>query len=374
MSNRAVIMLIITCHFSSEPMTSLETASTSVGGGLAKSVFLPHNNETITCLKSLKKESESRNLQDLLNEEPTKMGRVCTQVRLASTINSRHEVIEGCANITVLLRTIVEFDVTDNDPKNVPFLHYMARTVALMVSGREYRQFELRYTCGSRMNYIVWNLLDRTMTSFLKTLTNETGIASALPDLHESQVANIPTSHLLAAYSTLDRGMDTVQNVITDAECMEVTSIWKNSKFARDNVWGNPKRPAYNNPGDHQYDPYNDREGGHTPKRGRTGSKEPNWIQGPINRTVPGPLALPQRHDYPRGERFLCAGALRNNSKGCGARETCTLNHDPMHKWSKVLVRFMDDFMRTQKGQSWNPNIATAEILGMKYSTNRGKV
>ena len=367
-------MLMITCTFSIEPMTSLETSSMSVGGGLATSVFLPHNNKTITCLKSLKKESESRNLQDLLNEEPTKMGRICTQVRLASTINSRHEVIEGCANITVLLRTLVDFDVVDNDPKNVPFLHYMARTLALMVSGREYRQFELRYTCGSKMNYIVWNLLDRTVTSFLKTLSNETGIASAIPNLQDSQVANIPTSHLLAAFSTLDRGMDTVQNVITDAECMEVTSIWKNSKFARDNSWGNPKRPAYNNPGDHQWDPYNDRDGERTPKRGKTGKNEPFMFQGPITRTVPGPLGLPQRHDYPRGERALCGGTLRNNSRGCGARETCTLNHEPMHRWSKVLVKFMDDFMRRQKGQEWNPKIATAEILGMQYNKSRGKV
>ena len=85
-------------------------------------------------------------------------------------------------------------------------------------------------------------------------------------------------------------------------------------------------------------------------------------------------MPLPKDHEWPAGEKPLCAGKLRNKSRGCGKPNTCTLNHDPASSWSAVLMEFMKQWVDKHACLAWNPFVVTPEMIGMAYSKSPSKV
>ena len=206
------------------------------------------------------------------------------------------------------------------------------------------------------LHYWTFNLLDRVQTTIFKVLEDEGSITAASPSLGNAKVDQINISHARMAKRTLNNGLATLASVLADAETLEVVTLYKNSKFyeatqARHHAASGNGHPS---PADHNPNKKTKREQIEKPRK-----------PGPINTSVQF-VVMPTT--WPSGETPLCAGTLRNLSKGCGNPATCTKSHLHISKWSKKMLDFMKAHVKTNADTlSWNHKFATAKIMGLKY-------
>ena len=96
----------------------------------------------------------------MLEEDPIRVSRTCTNVRLTSKIDNGHVLVKCAANITVLALTIAQYNVQGVDPNDVTLFHLAACNIAITARLREYRQYQTLYQGGSVLHYWTFNLLD----------------------------------------------------------------------------------------------------------------------------------------------------------------------------------------------------------------------
>ncbi len=77
---------------------------------------------------------------------------------------------------------------------------------------------------------------------------------------------------------------------------------------------------------------------------------------------------MPKDHEWPEGEKPLCAGKLQDGIKGCGRPNSCAFNHAYPNAWSPALMKFMKAHVDKHECLKWNYNDVTPEMLGMQYS------
>merc|ERR1712216_535468 len=104
-----------------------------------------------------------------------------------------HAVFGTCSNITVLLGTLVSFDVESLDQDKVPFLHYAARKLAIAISSRNYDTFQSSQSNPAKFNYYVFGVIDRFMNAIARTLQDESAIVAAMPANGNSLESSIST-------------------------------------------------------------------------------------------------------------------------------------------------------------------------------------
>ena len=356
-----VLNMILKCSFSNAPITDLQAAAKKTAAGCHTGYFLPHGPELLLKEESMKEETSMRENQILMGEDPSRTSRVNTKTICTTSIRDRHVLIECCANITVLLATLVTFDHTSVTDGDTPFIQCAARKIGLFLSCKEYRAYTNRSMCSAPMNYFVFNVLDRTLSMYYKILNDESAINAARPGNATSNSSRISTKTFAMATTCLDNGLDRLINICADAETLEEPLVFKTSPF--NNAKPAPaiqapptKRPALQPPTERD------------PKKSKDEKKGKGKIQGAF---IVKNGFIPMPEEWPDGEVGLCPGQLRDNSVGCrkGKRAGgCTLNHDPPVKWSKKLLAQMKDWVENHDTISWNYALASPQLLGLTYA------
>ena len=220
--------------YATEPLTDLEANAKATGATFTSAHFLPHGKEIEAILAELKKRSIERTVQEAMHEDPTKMSRMGTKTVCAAAIKDEHSLITMCANITVFLQSLTSFDTDSVDPDKVPFLHYAARKVGLALSSKEYRHYLDKSHCHGKLHYYVFNVIDRTLTTYFKVLECKSSIAAASNE--GANPAGLNANHATMANSCLDHGLQTVMNVCAEAETLKDTAIYSASVYASFNT------------------------------------------------------------------------------------------------------------------------------------------
>jgi len=304
-----------------------------------------------------------------VGEDPTKMNKISTKTVVTSVIRCERQIVTACANATVLTNTLVEHDVVDLDPTKSPFLHLAARKLAVALSSTDCVEYMSRYACNACMHYYAFGLLNRTHCIFLKVLKDEGAIRVTMPRNGTPTAAAINVATFKMAHNTLNKGIDTLIEVFSNAKELEKNTMYLSSIFSEES------QKAYaaslkRSPEIHAPDP--DHKSKRQKKKDLKEAAEkraPNI--GPLICATKSPIPLPT--EWPAGETPLCPAILRHGSKGC-TRRGCQKSHQRVDGWSKALIKFMISFVSKTADISWNLAVATPDILGLKFSQTAVKV
>lgn len=302
-----------------------------------------------------------------MGEDPTKTNRVSTKPICTSIIKDWMAVFGGCANATVVMNTLVDFDTESIEDDKVPFLHYAARKIALFISSPDYLKHLQQCECKAKFNYFMFSILDRTLTTFSQVLKHEDSITAATPSQGNSTADGVNTSWFKSASIALENGLLTANQITIGAQTLDSVAIYTNSVFGEAKVAA--AAPAAAAAGTPAKRGNRDNNAGGTAKKLK-GQERNGPNVGALNCSARELLVLPPASDYPQGERALCAGRLRNNSQGCRSRDTCKLNHASPDAWSPALLEFMKAHVAKTDSLTWNYSAASPELLGMVHASN----
>ena len=356
----AVPSLLLNCCMDDEIISDLEGYARARNTSFSTAHFIPHGHEVLKQAKGRNASSASdRVLQDMMGESSLKTTKVDTTTICEGKIRGPDVVVGTCANITAVLLALVDFDPTSVDPKEVPFLHYVSRTIALIHTSREVRAYRKKRPCNALSNYYVFNVINRMMVTTSKVFRDEESIAAACPTATSTDQRTVSSSPFDIALKAFSKSIDHIRGFAGEAETCDVTDVWKSSEFNMDHVA--PPRTKRGRDRD-------DAEDESPSKKARGGDPRCVIVFG--NKM----LKMPKDEDYPAGEKPLCAPNLRNGSKGCKNRN-CKCNHAGPKKWSKALMEFMKEWMAADNHgtMKWNPVVMTPEILNLTYSNNKSK-
>ena len=359
-------MMLIRAIISTTPITNLVAAATGVQASFNSAHFLPHGHDTVEQMTDIAAAASQRQMQTLLDETACKMNKVVSKNIVTSTINSVRVVVGACANTTVLAQTLVDFDATALDESKAPFLHIAARKIAILLTSKETVEFTRKHECNADLHYYAFGLFDRTQAIVAKVLNDEGSIRAANPRNGNGNAADVNAAHYRMAANTLEKGMATMIEVIAEAESLVPNSMYTHSIFspaskALLSAAAAKRRaplvlPHHEGPSD-------------VKKRKKDPAAPKATNVGPLNVKTTAILNLPT--EWPDGEIPLCPATLRNGSRGC--RRECKKNHKGPAKWSKALLAHMIEHVKSDPDLTWNSNVATPEILGLKLSST-GKV
>ena len=349
----AVPMCILRGYVAESPITDLVAAAKGQQASFNTAHLLPHGHEVTAAVDAVAQAANRRMVQSLLDEAPSKTNNVITKSICTSTIGSMGTCVGALANTTALLLTLVSFDPTSDEMENVPFLHYAARRIAVVVTSKEYIWYAKKHVCNANIHYYVFNLFNRVHATASKVLMDEGSIAAASPGNGDALKGVVNKSYLVLANASLNRGLEHIKNVCADAVIVEEVAIFTHSVFGRtaSTASGTPKR-------------HSDEAGGNAqePKKVKkekvaktVNSRAINCINGQM-------INMPTT--WPDGETPLCGGVLRNGSKGC-KNPKCSRNHDKPPAWSKALIQHMKSHVKADKNLTWNPLVMTPDILGL---------
>ena len=351
-SSATLVFLLKSMH-STTPITDLEATAKATASCFHTANFLPHGLEVAYLVSDLRRQSSMRAVQTAMGEDPSRMSKINTKGVCTSTIADHHAIISMCGNVTTFLLTLCKFDATSIDAKDVPFLHYVARRVGLLAASIDMRKYLDRTPCHAMLNYYIFNVVDRTFTTYFRLLEDEQSINAARPDNGAAQLSLINLSHVTMASNCLESGLTTIANICAEAETVKETSIYTNS------VYHIAATPITKRKPEEQTTPRD-------PKRPKTpGQRNVGWFIMKGKKTMPWPT---KREDWPQGETPLCAAKSRHGSHGCRNPSTCELNHKPPKAWSATLFEFMKKHVAAHDELSWNPDVVNPEMIGMQYS------
>lgn len=306
-----------------------------------------------------------------MGEDPTKTNRVNTKPICTSIIKDWLAVFGGCANATVVMRTLVEFNTASIEDDKVPFLHYAARKIALFISSPQYLKHLQQCDCKAKFNYFMFSILDRTLTTFSQVLKHEDSITAAAASSGNSKASEVNTAWFKSASLALENGLLMASQVTIGAHTLDAVAVYTNSVFGETKAKVPAAAAAVHVPSGPAKRTTAAATGDNAAKkqkkelRGNNGKNVGAFICKACDL-----MPLPSPGDYPQGETALCAGKLRNESHGCRNPATCKLNHGLPHTWSKALLGFMKTHVANTACLEWNYAVASPELLGMVHSTN----
>ena len=362
-------MFILRSTMATSPIMDLKSSANGAQASLNTAHFLPHGFESADAAADVAAKASLYNMQKLLGEDPTKMNRVTTKTVVTSVIRSERQIVTACANTSVLTHTLVDHDVVELVASKAPFIHMMARKIAMALTSRECMEYITKYQCNAKLHYYAFGLLNRTQCIFYKVLKDEGSIRAASPRNGNAHSKSVNLSSFQMATTTLDKGIETLLEVFANAKELELNSMYTNSVFSE------ASQTAYaaslqkrKLPDAFAGDPEN--------KSRKQLKREQDKLKlvknvGAIVCTTKNPLSLPS--DWPPGEIPLCPATLRNGSKGC-TRGNCTKNHTKIEHWSKALIKCMISHVDKSPELIWNKAVATPDILGLQLNKIPKKV
>ena len=371
-----VLTLIANAMLSDAPIKDLAQVCTSAAWGLTVGTFLPPNKEAVAAVSEIEDEGKRRELQLLMGEHSSKTKSVSMKMQHSSVIGDRWEIVACCANVSAMCHVLCKFNIQSIDYNEAPHLHVAARKIALAIHSGDYTSFHEDHPSKvPKLNYHCFGLFDRTMVTGGKVLKEEQAITAAMPGRGGG---TINPDHAILAKRTLEKGITGIAGILRAAETLESTDAYKNSPFGK----AARKRRDGTADEDNEDDSSGDEEHGTRPSRGTkrhssagdVGSrkKKPKNIGPIIVQKGMKYLPMPDDKDFPKGETPLCGAKLRNGTKFYGVNTcgnpNCERNHDAIAKWSKNLIKFMIKHVDDTQGISWNPEVATPKILGLKLN------
>lgn len=238
--------------------------------------------------------------------DPSHVDRMSEKGICASTICDRHTIISMCANITTLLLTFTDFDSTSITQDDVPFLHYVAHRIALFSASKEMRDYMDRTPCHTKLNYYVFNVVDRTLTTFFEVLNDEQSINAARIENGGALAGQVNKTQVIMAATCLELGIKTLTSVCAGAEVLKDVEVYENSVFHAFATLA--KRTVDNN--DDQSS---------TQKDSKRKKKDKNAVKnGGAIHCSKNMMSIIPKDSWPKGEKVLCMGKLRDGSRGCG--------------------------------------------------------
>jgi hypothetical protein len=359
----AVPSLLLNCSLDTDIILDLETFARSRNTSFSTAHFIPHGYGVLQQARGLTSTTNERNIQSLMGESTTKTTKVDTTTLCEGKIDGPEAIVGMCANITAALLTLVDFDPSSTKQKEVPFLHWISRSIALAHTSKDVRDYRKKRQCNALSDYYAFNVINRMMVTTAKLLQDEESITAASPKNASARRGDVQTKHFDIAGKAFTKSMDHIRGYAGDAETCDVTDIWKSSMF---NVTTGHAEAAGNK---------RDRDrGGDEEDRESPAKKKGNADPRPVIVFGSKLLKMPNEEDYPDGEKTLCAPALRNGSRGCKNRD-CKKNHLGPKKWSRALMGFMKAWMAEDDRctMKWNPEVMTPTVLNMEYSNDKAK-
>ena len=346
------------------PIVDLKLSASGPQSSFNTAHLLPHGFESAEMIKAVGAAASLHNLQKMVGEDPTKMNKVTTKTVVTSVIRSERQIVTACANATVLTHTLVDHDVVDLDPSKSPFLHLAARKLAVALTSTDCVEYMSRYACNACMHYYAFGLLNRTHCIFLKVLKDEGAIRAAMPRNSTPDTSAINVATFKMANNTLNKGIDTLIEVFSNAKELEKNTMYLSSIFSEESQ---KEYAASINKRTHDTLPVDpDNKSKRQKKKELKDAAEKRAPKiGPLICATKSPIHLPT--EWPTGETPLCPALLRHGSKGC-TRKGCQKSHQRINGWSKALIKFMIGFVSKTDDISWNLSVATPDILGLKLT------
>ena len=342
---------------SAKPIVDLSEAS-NTQGGLCSASFLPDTRDILEQREVMGEEHDAQENLAYLEMDAQKLGRANTKVLCTKHIYHRSTVEGGCANITAAVLTLVDYDSVETEGHDIPFIHRAARRIALVMSSVAYRRHQERSNDSAKLNYYMFGVLDRAITHMARLLKSEPSIGSAA----EESIDKIQLECVVLADKVIESGLAHMFNVISGAEEVENSSIYTNSDFNRKSIAKNaPTATKRQREQNEEYE-----QSGAPPKITKIERNGKQKQSGPIVWKGSGSMPMPEFDDYPKGEKPLCAGTVKDNTWGCGSRGKCELDHTPHDQWSKPKTSFMQQFVKVTKNMWWNKEVVSDEWLGKR--------
>ena len=357
-------MFILRVMMSPQPITNLSDTALGSQASFTSAHFLPHGHDSLGEMVEIQQAKAVREIQQILDEAQSKVARVSTKTIVTSIIRSMDVVVGGCANTTVLLSTLVDFDATSVEDTKVPFLHYAARRLAIMLTSKEYVAYGKKHACNAKLYYSAFALFNRVQVALFKVITDEASISAANQNNGSANVKSINTAPFKMAKAILDRGLTTLFAVLSESEVLEETVVFQNSIFSDEHkalVAAQVKKRGV--PLQDVDVPLTKRQKQSLKPTPSAGTARKNV--GAIDSLSSDMITMPKT--YPEGEIALCPAALRNKSKGC-ANPKCSRSHDGPDKWSPAMTSCMIAHVKADDNLAWNPQVMTPEMLKLKHS------
>ena len=364
-------MFILRVMMSTQPITNLSDTALGSQASFTSAHFLPHGHDSLAEMMDIQQAKAVREIQQILDEAQSKVARVSTKTIVTSIIRSIDVVVGGCANTTVLLSTLVDFDATSVEDTKVPFLHGAVRRIAIMLTSKEYVAFAKKNACNAKLYYWAFALFHRVQAALFKVVTDEASISAANQNNGSANAKSINTSPFKMAKAILDRGLTTLFAVLSESEVLEETVVFQNSIFSDEHkalVAAQVKKRML---------PLQNLDVALTKKqkiaalKTATPAVKARNNVGAITSKSSDMITMPKA--YPEGEIALCPAALRNKSKGC-ANPKCTRSHDGPDKWSAAMTACMIAHVEADANLAWNPQVMTPEMLKLKHSKTPDEV
>ena len=157
------MMWLAQMKLSAKPIADLSEAS-NTQGGLCSALFLPDTRDILEQREVMSKEHDAQENLVYLELDAWKLGRANTRVLCTKNIYHWAMVEGGCANITAAVLTLVTFDSEATEGNDIPFIHRVARRIALVMSSVAYRHHQERNSNSAKLNYYMFGVLDRAIT------------------------------------------------------------------------------------------------------------------------------------------------------------------------------------------------------------------
>ena len=355
------MMWLLEMKLYAKPIADLSEAS-NAQGGFCTALFLPDTRDILEQREVMGEEHDAQENLAYLELDAQKLGRANTKVLCTKNIYHRSTVEGGCANISAAVLTVVNFDSEATEGNETPFVHRVARRIALVMSSVAYRRHLERSNNAAKLNYYMFAVLDRAITHMARLLKNEPSIGSAA----DESITKIQLECVVLADKVIKTGLAHMLNVISGAEEVENSLIYTNSEFNRKHLaklaQAVPKR---------QQEKTEEYELQAPPTKAAKAERSGKQKQaGPIIWNGSGTMPMPEFDAYPKGEKPCCAGIVKDKTWGCGSRRKCELDHAPHDQWSKPKATFMQKFVKATANMWWNRDLVSDEWLGKRLNNN----
>lgn len=331
--------------------------------------LLPHGHAALEQSKAMARAYAVRETQVEMGEASNKIGKanlnsVCT----TAIFDGPRDVGGACSNTTTFTSVLTDCLVDSVDPAKVPFLQYASRVIAIFLTSNEYREFCEKKVDNSLAHYWVFNLFNRVVATFVKVLADEPSIRAAHTINGDTKVTNINHSYVKLAYTTLQKGLETLEAACAESGVLESVKVHISSPFSAESRAAAAEALAAKTKKNPLYPPLETK----TPKKPKLSTpgsgKDQEKIVGAITVLIPKMIIPTNEVTWPKGQTPLCAPTLRDKSRGCQVKGICEFSHDPPAKWSPELWVVMKNMVDSHEYLRWNHQVATPELLGMTYN------
>ena len=142
---------------------------------------LPHDYPTHKAATSVQSANDYCLVEQMAGESTSKLQKVSIKGICNSIITDDAVIEAACANTTVILHTLCDFDPTTVDFKLAPIKHVCNRMIGLALSTAEYAAHKRKKPCTKDLQYWLFDLKCRVEATLDRALDDEDIIVPPIP-------------------------------------------------------------------------------------------------------------------------------------------------------------------------------------------------